>query len=227
MVSTESQTTATPCSPHAQQWTTGLWAQDPCPATPKRPQQSPRLAHQEWGPAPCSLATSVWGAQGRTSFRAPVGQEGGHRSTCRPHAPPHRASHDKAHRWGPGEQALAGPVCCAQGQGSLGGHPSKVWGLHKRWRQCGLPSLGFIEPCLCLGPRSNAPEGQVPSDVRSWCLGAQPAEASRSVGGIALLACTCTHLAAVRGNVEGADPACHSASPAGAQQDGGRAAAPP
>lgn len=55
----------------------------------------------------------------------------------------------------------------------------------------------------------------MPSDVRSWCSGARPAEASGSVGGIALLACTCSHLAAVRGNVEGADPACHSASPAG------------
>lgn len=120
MVSTESQATATPCSPHARQWTTGRWAQDPCPATPKRPQQPPRLAHQEWGPAPCSLATSVWGAQGRASFRAPVGQEEGHRCTCRPHAPPHRASHDKAHGWGPGEQALTGPVHRAQGQGSLG-----------------------------------------------------------------------------------------------------------
>lgn len=97
--SPDSQITTTRCCPLQ-----GAGQRPPGPghwSSPKRPQQPPRLARQEWGSAPCRLGTSVWGT------RAAGGWPSAHLQALRP---PSHSLLRPGPRW---------PSPRAQGQGSL------------------------------------------------------------------------------------------------------------
>lgn len=169
----------------------------------------------------------MWGAQSRTPFGAPVGQRGGHRSTCRTHTHPFQGPHDQGHRSSPGRAGPRWPFpsCCRTGKPGVTRARLRVYVSSEEHVVCparpsssrgcarGLEGIGGS----CVLARQT--EARAP-DVRSRRLGPeQPylacsAEARRSVRGTApwLALCpACSHL----GQREGVEPAGHCPSPAG------------
>lgn len=169
----------------------------------------------------------MWGAQSRTPFGAPVGQRGGHRSTCRTHTHPFQGPHDQGHRSSPGRAGPRWPFpsCCRPGKPGVTRARLRVYVSSEEHvvcparpsssRGCARGLEGIGGSCVLAGQT----EARAP-DVRSRRLGPeQPylacsAEARRSVRGTApwLALCpACSHL----GQREGVEPAGHCPSPAG------------
>lgn len=163
-----------------------------------------------------------------------MGQEGG-LSPPVGHELPNQRLPCTTHRWGPGGKGPRWP--CPSG--SLVVVRARFGVCISSEGKCGLPILAFIEPWLCLGPTGDArgpsrsEKGKCPVTSGHGVWGSkqprlQPKELKpRACQRNGPLGCPCIHLAALWGDSEGTDPACHSPSPAGTQQDGDRAAVPP